>query len=259
MSNKSNYQINLNSLLALISMLVAYNYFFSFKWLHGFLSLHGLDTFAIITIDDLTFPFALLNLSLFSLSSFGFLWMLWWHITIAYNENEPDVPKQLIESGRASIKWISGISKWRKILLGIVSLLFVVLFFVLFLKEENFPNSKTQWMFLVIFVVTPILYILFFKIRNYILYIHFFLMFVWANVFVNDILKSLKDSGSDEGIDVEFSYNGHIIKTNDTLDYVYHGYKYMILSDNKNDKKYMYPSEEIGVIGVKKKLKDKTQ
>ena len=65
-------KLSLSNVLTVISVFIGIHYFLSYRWLHGLLHIWGIESLSIITVDDLLFSFAEINIRILLISMIGF-------------------------------------------------------------------------------------------------------------------------------------------------------------------------------------------
>lgn len=249
----------IQSIIGIISILLSCHYYLSFKWINGFLNLYDIDSLAVIALEDVTFPFGSLNASVIILTSLGFLWIYGWKLasTQADYDNSGRILannwKEFVQNFKEFWSKLSLAVKF-SISLGIVGL--IVGYIFLFKPNLNFPNQLLEWFYILIFIAIPLVYILSSKKRNLIMGLYILCMFAWANLFVKVSLDNIAKPRNEKNrkiTEMSFIYDGKPIQTSDTLNFIYHGYKYLIMA-TPDSILQLYPTDKIGLIKYKEKI-----
>lgn len=231
----------------IISIIVGIHYYLSYRWLHGLFSIWGIETLSIMTFEDLTFPFADVNISVILLSIFGFLGIFCWNLL-------SDKKSIHVKDVYGNFKLVKSefLKKpfWAKITL-VASFLILASSYLLILKPYvKYPSTKFEILYFAILLGIPIWYIFVnpAKRRNVLIF-QMILMFSWANLFVNNVLEGIDQKESKNNILIEFTYKDELITASDSLRLLFHGHKYLITLKN-NEKIQLYDTKNIDNISV---------
>ena len=102
----SNKNISLNNIWQLITVILSFHYFLSYRWINGLLEIYGLDHFSIITIQDVMFPFVKLNYTIIGLCSIGFIVIFYFRFILTnetYLKADKILKKKLQRRGERDI------------------------------------------------------------------------------------------------------------------------------------------------------------
>lgn len=157
---KKEKKLTIENIVGVISIIIGIHYYLSYKWLYGLLKIWGIESFSIITLEDLTFPFANLNITVILLSIFGFIGVFCWHLL----SDEKSEPTKNISEALISLKnWFikkSIIKKLTMILMVIIIIAILITSYLLIFKPHlDYPNRKIEISYFFILTTTPILYI----------------------------------------------------------------------------------------------------
>ncbi len=246
---KTEQKFTIENLAGIISIIIGVHYYLSYKWLYGLLSIWGIETLSIITFEDLTFPFANLNISVILLSTFGFIGILYWNLV----SNKKSKPAKNISEAFMFFK--NGFKKkpiWMRWTFVISILILIITYFFIFKPQLDYPNKKLEILYFVILIGIPIIYIFIDNNkRNFVLGFQIFLMFGWANLFVNTILQRTTEKKSNIETHIDFKYKNENITTSDSLKLLFHGHKYLIMSKSNGEIK-LYDTKNIDNISINK-------
>lgn len=240
-----NNRISIQNIAGLFSVILGTHYFLSFRWFYGMLKIWGIDSLAVISLEDLTFPYAHLNISVISLSSIGFLGIFWWKFA---SNKESNPPKDLKNAINLLRLFFVKQKSWIKIV-GIIILIAILIFtyFKVFSPLISLPSRDLGFLYLGILLGVPILYVFLPEKRNLIFGLQLLLMFSWANLFINTILKNANSNKGKIKSQISFEYKEQRIESSDSLIFLHHGYNYLIMKDSKGNT-ILYPSNLVEKI-----------
>ena len=244
----NNNKVSIQNIVGLFTIILGTHYFLSFRWFYGMLKIWGVDFFSVISIEDLTFPYAHLNISVLALSSLGFVGILWWDFTSNNNSNPLDNLKEsikLLKSLFVKQKW------WLKVGLIIILISIVSFIYIVFKPLISLPNRNLGFSYLLILLGVPLIYILLPQKRNLVIGLQLFLMFSWANLFITTVLNDVRSNPSNTKIEISFEYKNRRIESSDSLIFLHHGYKYLIMKDTIGNIE-LFPSNFVEGIIYKK-------
>ena len=241
------------SLVGLISVLLAFHYYLSYKWWTGIFKIYNLDSLAILTLEDLTYPLGNINLTVFQLSSVGIslIYLIKLIFPIRDFDNSGKNLSKGLKDARGSFKELSNRNKLISIIL--ISLLLFGYFFI-FRESLKFPNTSFEIFYLLIVIILPGCYILSYRKRPLFAIGFVVCVFIWSSLFVNTSLENTKNRKSSTETHISFVYNGVEIDSNDSLSFVFSGYKYLIMKDSSGHH-LLFPTKDIGMIRYLKQEK----
>lgn len=228
-NNKSN--LTVQNIVSLFSIIIGTNYFLSYRWFDGFLRINGIDSLAIMTLDDLTFLFAKYNIQIFKMTSIGFIGIFFADILeSSFNYN---IIKNIIDYVIEKFKKKQNDFRKKKLIKAILILsttliVILIIYFCLYKSIVEFPSPILLIIYLLI-LATPLLYHFKANMRRLIFIAQILLMFIWANLFIDYVLEESSKSKVDKLIAISFDYDNKKVETNDTLSFVFQSYKYTIL------------------------------
>lgn len=242
----------LKSIVALVTIFISLNFFYSYRLLKGILSHYKLDLSAVLVKEDFMFSFGHLNFTIITLSLLGFVWIYIWQFFEDINKE-----KASKDLDGTLTKILEFTNNHKKISLGVIivistSLLFYLIWYY-FIEGEKFPSSISV-VYFIILCVFPILYNLHINKRKLIMIGYLVTIFLWGNGFISEAVKTYPKEASTSPSDkaeLIIEKNGkNLIIPSDSLSLVYHGYKYIILADKKY-RHTLIPTDQIGIISKK--------
>jgi len=252
--NSSNKNISLNNIWQLITVILSFHYFLSYRWINGLLEIYGLDGFSIITIQDVMFPFAGLNYTIIGLCSIGFIVIFYFKFILTnetYLKADIIFKKNFKEGAKEIFKHKSIKSTLFKIVAFLIISISTIILFRNYLKIPENGGYYIFW-FLVLFILIPVIYVIWVKKRTLILGAFLFLTFLWANQFIDKILIDSKNTTPTTITNVSFNYHNKNIKTNDSLVFLYRSYEFLILRDKKTKKNMLFENENVSFLEIQK-------
>ena len=249
---KNNF--SLNNIWILLTILLSFHYYLSYRWINGLLESYDLKDFSIITIQDVMFPFVDLNYTIIGFCSIGFIIVFYIQLVLknkTYSRADKIFQKNIKETFRIIFTHKSLKSSIFKIL---SALIMIITSFILFKYYLNIPENGTVFFIwiIVLFIIMPIVYVIWVEKRSIILGFYIFMTFLWSNKFIDKIIVDAKDIERDYKIEISFKYEGDSITTNDSLVFLYKSYKYIILRDLRTNKNKLFESEKITFLETKK-------
>ena len=251
---KNNSNLSFENILGVISVIMAAHYFLSYRWFYGMLKIWGIENLSIITMEDLTFSFVHFNITILLLSATGFLWIFLWSFI---SSNKSDPVKDLKEMLKFLKDYWKERSKPIKIIIPITTLIIILIYIFIFKPNLKFPNNSLEVIYFIILTVPPILYIFIKEKRILILGFQILLMFSWANLFLNIVLENVSEKPmllKNKSI-LRFEYKNKTITTSDSLEFLFHSKKYIILRDTNGNIK-LYDTKNIDKIELKRNSND---
>lgn len=262
---KGKVKISAGQIASFITVLLAFHYYLSYEWIYGLLGIYGLQHLAIITIEDLLFTFVNVNFTVIKLASLGFLWIF--GIQMAVSKEDYAKMDQKAVKGVGSfwdtLKW--GVSyvqvrckecKNVLILIVIISgLVFISYKFRLWGSLELPETGNLGESYFLIFLVIPIIHVIWPQKRTLTMGLYLLMIFLWSNKFVSRIIMDVKNdtSQSEFKTDLQFRYQGKLVSTSDSIDFIYRSYTYIILRNNLTSEMLLYPNDKIEKITYSKR------
>lgn len=74
----NNKPFSIETILGLMTIVLGFHYFISFRFLFGYLKLHNLEFLPLISFNDITFSCIEINFKLFKLALIGLIWIFIW-------------------------------------------------------------------------------------------------------------------------------------------------------------------------------------
>ena len=250
MKKTPNYITNI---IGFITLVFSFHYFLSYKWLKGKFAIYGLDDLPLISIDDVTFSFAHINFLLIKLALIGFVLILLIKLFLS-NEIWKNFDTNVV--GQFKQNWkLMGI----KLRIG---LLMIFIFFLLWIGFEILrENELSIPLKISSFFITyglPFTYVFWVKKRNLILGIYFVSIVIWTNATVDyslNIFRWSENSRNKNTAALNFTFQGEDVEVSDSLQLIFHGYKYLILKEVTGNFR-LYPTKDIGMICYNKVAED---
>lgn len=156
----------ISPLVGLISILLAFHYYLSYKWWTGIFEIYNIDALAILTLEDLTYPLGNINLSVFQLSSVGILFIYLIKLVFPIRDFDNSGEK-LNKSIKEVVESFKKLSKLNKSLLTILISLLLFGYFFIFRENLRFPNTSFEVFYLLIVIILPGCYILNYRKRPF--------------------------------------------------------------------------------------------
>ncbi|WMJ74111.1 hypothetical protein RCC89_13185 [Cytophagaceae bacterium ABcell3] len=210
--------------------------------------MNNIDPYGIISFEDISLPFGKLNILLFTLSSSGFLLIFANQLVESFfgSADRESGLNNLINLYQKIVQKISS-SGWYILLLIIVIILFLIFQYCTFQYISNQASLLLTFSFIILLTIAPIIYIMFVKQRKLILTFLLVFNFLWAYFFVGYILEESASKPQSSFVNVKFDYDNSVVQTSDSLFFIYHGYKYLILKSSKGES-ILYPADKIGSV-----------
>jgi len=212
----------LTVILKTITLIVFTNYLLSYYLLYNIFKINEIDIYPIITKDDIMFSFLNINIQILSLFSFSyFLLMFYWIIDANYDDIKNIFKKLYPKSCCTQI------------------LYFIIFIIIAFLLIYNLRKiSPSTFVFIGVLLFPLITYLFFEKIRPYIIIIQYFTIVLGTvviyNFAINDLKKGFVNSSNAKYYRT-FHIKDEIITTSDSLKVIFHGTKFLVLKNSKNE------------------------
>lgn len=235
---KNSEPFPVGAIVSVITIITAFHYYFSYRWLSSLIKQWGLSRYSILTFEDIIFPTIRFNRPLFVLMLLGFLGIF---IIEFSNLNRKDLLPKWDE--------LKKIPK-NNITKGVVIIALILMLILFFILIQSFFESKTGilWAFyaLVILLGIPILYCCFERKRNLILLLQIVCMFFWCDCFIGAIFP-IETKDIFKTTAMTFDYKNETINAKDSLSLLFHGAKYLVFTDC-DSKFHLFESNQVGKI-----------
>lgn len=244
---KNSNTFSINNLWTLITIILSFHYYLSYRWISGLLEIYGLNSLSIITIQDIMFSFVNLNYTVIGLCSMGFVILFYIRLTLK-NKTYSKADKTFSKNLKKFLNTIFTHKSSKNTIFKIISaLLIIIVGYILFKHYLNIPKNGGSFFIslIILFIVIPITYVIWVKKRAIILGGYIFIIFMWSNKFIDKIIVDTQNNASEHKTGVSFIYEGKSIKTNDSLIFILQSYKYLIIKDLKTNKNKLYENENI--------------
>lgn len=244
MEKDSRTLFSIQNLTALFTVILGTNYYLSYRWFDGILKNIGINSLAIVTLDDLTFLFIKFNIKVISLASIGFISIFLVNFYISIIENNP------VENLRITYhKFIRTLKreKWFKFFFILILIILVLLLYKVVLI---IGKLYLLYILILIIIIIPVFYYFNPQNRRFFFIVEIVLMFIWSDLFISHVLEESKSSISDKKVIISFMYNNCLVKTDNNLNFIFQSYKYTILSDSN---KLLHFYENVNIKNLKYK------
>lgn len=231
----------LNTVITLISIILALHYYASYCWFTIIFEQYGLTTYNLISIEDVLFAWAHINIILSELLIWEPLLLFSFFIIISHI---PVIKYKLLIVRLKIYEFFRYDINWRKIIL----LLIISAAFLISLILGN-SSIKTTW--LIVFIILPLIWIILIPSKRKI----FIPIMIFASILMGkSIYTNLKHSSyrSEFRDYVKIKlYNGNIIETDSCRHFVFLGTKYAIFRDACSKTTELYPTSDIKEYTIK--------
>ena len=248
-------------IVSFISILLSVHYFYSYRILTSYLKYHHLDYMSIITFEDITLSFGNDNFMIFSISGLGLMWIYLWHLVIINEEKLRKDTKLYFASFFDKIsQWIIHNLKIQKKTLSKIKIITtlvlfsIILFFIIFWNYNINKSFNLFILFLINFIVIPIIYILMWKKRELIFVIYLIFIFGFGLSMIDSSYHQQNERKlSDKSVTkiISFDYDSKHYETSMDTTMIFNGYKYLILKTKSKNIYDIFPKEEIKNIKSK--------
>ena len=232
----------LNTVIALISIILALHYFASYCWFAIIFEQYNLTTYNLLSIEDVLFTWAYMNIIL----SKPLLWLpLLLYSLFEIFSQFPFIKKQLTETRQRAYKRFHQSRNWKDVILLIIITIPIVSLILIF--KSSFAITWS-----IVFVTMLILWIFLLPSKRNIL----IPIMIFASILVgSSIYEALKHSSSKskfrDHVKIELR-NGDKIETNSCRHFIFMGSKYAIFRDACSQIIELYPTNEIKSYSIKK-------
>lgn len=233
----------LNTIIALISIILALHYFASYCWSTIIFEQYDLTTYNIISIEDVLFTSAYMNIilskhllwiPLFALSSFKIFSL------------SPFIKKQLTQIRQRTYERFRLVRNWKDVIL--LSIIIATIASLLIVFKSSFI---TTWS--IVFTALLILWIILLpRKRKMFISIMIFASILVGKSIYEDLRHSSSKSEFRDYVKIELN-NGDIIATDSCHHFVFMGAKYAIFRDTCSNTTKLYPVNEIKNYSIKEK------
>lgn len=218
-----------------IGIYFSIHYFYSYMWFKKFFALHGLETFAILTFEDVTYSFGEANYQIIVISSVGMIWAWIWML-MDFKIQIGSNPFQ-----NFSIKRMSKSAKW-----GILTCLLIGAGLLTWLYVYWFPKLDSFIIgFIILILGCPIFCSLYNEKKTQIFATFWVFSIVWGVKFIDQVILETQKNGSQSTSRFTFCIDGEQKGANKRDYLVYHGYKYIIIGNYITKECQLYPTDQV--------------
>lgn len=231
----------LNTVITLISIILALHYYASYCWFTIIFEQYGLTTYNLISIEDVLFAWAHMNIILSKLLIWNPLLLFSLFIIIShmpvFEEELLIIRLKIFDFFRYDINW------WKIILLLIISA------FYLYIFKLGEISINITW--LILFITLALLWIIIIpsKRKIFIPIMIFASILMGKSIYTNLKYSSYRSEFRDY-VKIKLN-NGEIIETDSCRHFVFLGTKYAIFRDACSKTTELYPTSDIKEYTIK--------
>lgn len=226
---------SIQTITGAIGIYFSIHYFYSYMWFKKFFALHGLETFAILTFEDVTYSFGEANYQIILISSVGMIWAWLWMLMDFKFQQGPNPLRDI------SIKRMSKSSKWGILICLLIGVgLLTWLYVYLIPKLDSFIIG-----YIILILGCPIFCSLYHEKKMQIFATFWVFSILWGVKFIDKVILEMKKDTSPSTSQFKFCIDGDQKGTNNGDYLVYHGYKYIILGNSKTKEYQLFPTDQV--------------
>ena len=239
-------------------LLIAFHYYLSYQVLFKYLDQFDLSRSGIITFEDILFHFGDVSQVIIKMASTGFLMVLIMRLIIpekTYSALDkflvPD--KKLFVNNFFSLIIGKEDKIFKIIVISLITLGLSILSYLIIKASVDINFTPLIATFLVLSVLMPLVYLVWASKRYLIFFLTFLITVNFSNLLIDEVIKETSNSYSYNTI-VEFDYENKSYRTDDNLQVIYEGYKYIVVRNESDCSNFLF--ERNLIANFKKKLID---
>lgn len=238
--NKMKFELSIESIASLFTVLIGLHIYQSYLFTGGLLESYGINAIPLLSMNDLIFPYGMINTKLFLFSFSGFVISLLFD-TLIYRDF-------LFNEIQRFYFWVrqkeDDLSEKRG--KTILILFFIALILIFSITLLKILNSYIDWAMFLTIIVIPIALIVLPKQKSFLIMLQLIFVVIWLNLFAQDSIADFRKNETKAKNDqYNFTYLGRSYHTDNDTIVIFHGYENMIVSYGNGKHFLNIPTEKI--------------